>query len=130
MLLKDGNVSSMTLLYQISLPSFVFLSAAGLAFERDLFADLSFLRNRALMLAVLASCMNGILYNLATFAVTYYTSPITVRVLGNFNIILNVAISVVVFNHTLSTLSVLGVVVSVIGIVLYQRSVYAPQAST
>ena len=68
----------------------------SLAFERDVFADLSFLRNRALMLAVLASCMNGILYKLATFAVTYYTSPITVRVLG--------------------------VVVTVIGIVLFQRT--------
>ena len=62
----------------------------------DLFPDLPFLRNRALMLAVLASCMNSILYNLATFAVTYVTSPITVRVLG--------------------------VEVTVISIVLYQRT--------
>ena len=59
-----------------------------LAFERDLFADLSFLRNRALMQAVLVSCMNGILYNLVTFAVTYYTSSITVSPITAIGIVL------------------------------------------
>lgn len=121
-LLKDGNISSISLLYHMSLPSFLFLALGSVSLERQLFTDFSFLSNGSLMVAILVSSLNGILYNLTTYSVTYYTSPITIRVLGNFNTVLNVAVSVLVFNHALSFLSVMGVIVTVLGVVLYQQS--------
>ncbi|XP_064619185.1 uncharacterized protein LOC135482766 [Lineus longissimus] len=122
-LLKEEKVNSLALLYHISLPSSCILGLATIIWEGDAlmkehnnFTDVNFL------LSIMASCLNGIVYNILTFVVTFYTSPLTLKVLGNGGILLNIAVSVILFNHSMSMTSILGVTITLVGILLYQKS--------
>jgi solute carrier family 35 protein E4 len=122
-LLKEEKVNSLALLYHISLPSSCLLGMATIIWEgEDLMKERTNFTDFGFLLTILASCLNGIIYNILTFVVTFYTSPLTLKVLGNGGILLNIAVSVFLFNHSLSMTSIFGIMVTLVGIVLYQKS--------
>jgi drug/metabolite transporter (DMT)-like permease len=55
------------------------------------------------------------------FLVTYYTSAVTLSVLGNVKVVLSIFISVLVFQNELTGMGVLGCAITLAGVYMYQQ---------
>ena len=98
------------------------LLAATVLLEPTAFTEPSLWAKARLLGLVLLSCFCAVGYNIMNFLVTYYTSPIALQVLGNVGIVLDVMVSLVVFQNELSLLSVGGIVGVMVGTMMYQEA--------
>ncbi|XP_071848243.1 uncharacterized protein [Apostichopus japonicus] len=121
-LLKEERIDSFSLLYRMSVPSFIQLLAAAVIFERPVFSDSYLLSTPSLWMLIGLSCSCAVGYNIMAFLVTFYTSPITLQVLGNLSMVLTVGLSLLLFRNELSLISILGIVSVTIGSWIYQKS--------
>ncbi|XP_035690957.1 UDP-URONIC ACID TRANSPORTER 1-like [Branchiostoma floridae] len=121
-LLKDERMDSIRLLYHMSIPSFFLLLFLTLVFESSAVYDEDLHNNPRLWLLILVSCACAVGYNTMTFVVTYYTSAVTLQVLGNVNMLVNVVVSVLIFQNTVTGTSVAGILVTLLGVLMYQRA--------
>jgi len=76
--------------------------------------------SRVLALLVVGGAV-ACLLNIANFLVTFYTSAVTLQVLGNVKNCLAIIISVWIFNNPLLPLQAIGVVICLSGVWLYNR---------
>ncbi|XP_071485338.1 uncharacterized protein [Diadema antillarum] len=121
-LLKEERIDSVRLLYHICIPSFLQLGVASLLFEEGALWD-ERLRSSAFLWGIISlSCACAVGYNILAFLVTYYTSPVTLQVLGNVSIVLTVGISLVIFQNEVSTLSIFGIGFILLGSIMYQEA--------
>ncbi|XP_002734984.1 uncharacterized protein LOC100369320 [Saccoglossus kowalevskii] len=121
-LLKEERIDSVRLLYHMSLPSLLILTVCSIIFEHDAFWDTSIFTNYHLWSSILLSCACSVSYNMVNFVVTYYTSAVTLQVLNNVGIVLNVVVSVLIFQNEMSLLSTCGLFFTVAGVVMYERA--------
>lgn len=63
--------------------------------------------------------------NLMNFLVTKYTSAVTLQVLGNIKVVISIGISLLIFGNELSVWSSAGCIITLAGVVAYNR---APKA--
>lgn len=80
------------------------------------------------LLLLVVSGMNACLLNVANFAVTAHTSPVTLQVLGNVKNCLAIIVSVAIFRNALKFEQALGVFACLVGVWLYNRRGGAAQA--
>ncbi|XP_019614659.1 PREDICTED: probable sugar phosphate/phosphate translocator At5g04160 isoform X1 [Branchiostoma belcheri] len=121
-LLKDERMDSIRLLYHMSIPSFFLLLFLTLVFESSAVYDEDLHTNPTLWVLILLSCVSAVGYNTMTFVVTYYTSAVTLQVLGNVNMLVNVVVSVLIFQNTVTGTSLAGILVTLLGVLMYQRA--------
>eukprot|EP00057_Strongylocentrotus_purpuratus_P004310 XP_003728442.1 PREDICTED: solute carrier family 35 member E4 [Strongylocentrotus purpuratus] len=121
-LLKDERIDSVRLLYHICIPSFLQLGVASLLFEGGALWDPRLSTSIELWTLIILSCICAVGYNIMTFLVTYYTSPVTVQVLGNISIVLTVGLSLLIFQNEVSLLSIVGIASIVLGSLMYQEA--------
>ncbi|XP_022101072.1 UDP-URONIC ACID TRANSPORTER 1-like [Acanthaster planci] len=142
-LLKEQRIDSIRLLYHMSIPSSAMLLVATLFLEPTALSPSSFSTSTAapspvatasgipwwpaivtlrLPALLLMSCLCAVGYNLMTFLVTFYTSPVALQVLGNAAVVLDVAVSLVVFRNQVSWLSLGGILCVMLGTVMYQEA--------
>jgi drug/metabolite transporter (DMT)-like permease len=72
-------------------------------------------------LAVLASGVIAFLLNVCNFLVTQYTSAVALQVLGNVKVVLSIGTSLLIFGNSLAPLSAVGCLITLGGVVLYER---------
>ncbi|XP_033102269.1 probable sugar phosphate/phosphate translocator At5g05820 [Anneissia japonica] len=120
-LLKEERIDSICLLYYMSLPSLLLLLMATVIFEYHVIWDLNLYTNIRLWCLILCSCFCAVGYNMMNFVVTYFTCPITLQVLGNISVLLNVLVSVFIFNNEVSLSSWIGMFGIMLGTVLYHK---------
>ena len=106
----------------MSIPSFIMLLIATAILEPSAIFELNIWAKARLFGLILLSCFCAVGYNIMNFMVTFYTSPIGLQVLGNISIVLDVIVSLVVFQNELSWLSVGGIVGVMIGTMMYQEA--------
>ncbi|XP_071790641.1 uncharacterized protein [Asterias amurensis] len=121
-LLKEQRIDSIRLLYHMSIPSFIMLLIATAILEPSAIFELNIWAKARLFGFILLSCFCAVGYNIMNFMVTFYTSPIGLQVLGNISIVLDVIVSLVVFQNELSLLSFGGIVGVMIGTMMYQEA--------
>ena len=122
-LLRDERIDSVRLLYHMSKPSLCFLIVATLLFERSAFSDPSeWWKSLSLWFLIILSCTCAIGYNMMNFIVTFYTSPVTLQVLGNISTMLAVVFSLALFQNEISLVSFVGILCVMIGTVMYQEA--------
>ncbi|XP_062940723.1 solute carrier family 35 member E4 isoform X1 [Cynocephalus volans] len=119
-LLQEEQLDAVTLLYATSLPSFCLLAGAALVLEAGV-APLPTLADSHLWACVLLSCLLSVLYNLASFSLLALTSALTVHVLGNLTVVGNLILSWLLFGSRLSTLSYVGIALTLSGMFLYHN---------
>ena len=120
--MKEQRIDSIRLLYHMSIPSFIMLLIATAILEPSAIFELNIWAKARLFGLILLSCFCAVGYNIMNFMVTFYTSPIGLQVLGNISIVLDVIVSLVVFQNELSWLSVGGIVGVMIGTMMYQEA--------
>ncbi|XP_070571916.1 uncharacterized protein [Ptychodera flava] len=121
-LLKEEKLDSVRLLYHMSFPSMLILAACSCIFEYDAFFNGSLFSSVDLWHMIGLSCLCSVGYNTMNFVVTFFTSAVTLQVLGNVGIALNVIISVAIFQNKMSFLSVIGGVLTIVGVCMYDRA--------
>lgn len=119
-LLQEEQLDAVTLLYATSLPSFCLLAGAALVLEAGV-APPPVPTDCHLWACVLLSCLLSVLYNLASFSLLALTSALTVHVLGNLTVVGNLVLSRLLFGSRLSTLSYVGVALTLSGMFLYHN---------
>ena len=120
--MRDERIDSVSLLYHMSKPSLLLLALGTLVFEHSAFSDPSLWMNFSLWFLIALSCMCAVGYNIMNFLVTFYTSPVTLQVLGNVSIMLTVLFSLVIFQNEMSIVSVAGIVCVMVGSAWYQKA--------
>ncbi|KAF5929126.1 solute carrier family 35 member E4 isoform X1 [Diceros bicornis minor] len=119
-LLQEERLDAVTLLYATSLPSFCLLAGAALVLEAGVAPPLAPTDSR-LWACILLSCILSVLYNLASFSLLALTSALTVHVLGNLTVVGNLVLSRLLFGSRLSTLSYVGIMLTLSGMFLYHN---------
>lgn len=123
----DEKLDSMSLLYHMSGPSVLILGAISAATEHAAFYEERLYTAEAARLwglILLSGCVSFFL-NLANFLVTKYTSAVALQVLGNVKVVLSILVSLLIFGNKVSEWSVLGSVITLLGVAMYNR---APKA--
>ncbi|XP_077996313.1 solute carrier family 35 member E4-like [Glandiceps talaboti] len=121
-LLKEERLDSVRLLYHMSFPSLIILTICSAIFEYNAFWDTNFRNDFKLWSMIILSCICSVGYNAMNFFVTFLTSAVTIQVLGNVSIILNIFISVAIFHNEVSFMSVVGIIFTVVGIFMYDTA--------
>lgn len=121
-LLQEEKINSMFLLYLMAIPSFCILSVAALALENWAMLESPLYYDKHLWVFIFLSCMGSVLYNLASNCVITLTSAVTLHILGNLNVVGNLLLSQLLFGSELSTLSCVGAVLTLTGMLIYQNS--------
>lgn len=119
-LLQEERLDAVTLLYATSLPSFCLLAGAALVLEAGVAPPPAPTDSR-LWACILLSCLLSVLYNLASFSLLALTSALTVHVLGNLTVVGNLILSRLLFGSRLSTLSYVGIALTLSGMFLYHN---------
>ncbi|EHB01100.1 Solute carrier family 35 member E4 [Heterocephalus glaber] len=119
-LLQEERLDAVTLLYATSMPSFCLLAGATLVLEAGV-ALPPVPTDSRLWTCVLLSCILSVVYNLASFSLLALTSALTVHVLGNLTIVGNLILSRLLFGSHLSTLSYMGIALTLSGMFLYHN---------
>ncbi|XP_007128745.1 solute carrier family 35 member E4 [Physeter macrocephalus] len=119
-LLQEERLDAVTLLYATSLPSFCLLAGAALVLEAGVAPPPAPTDSR-LWACILLSCLLSVLYNLASFSLLALTSALTVHVLGNLTVVGNLVLSRLLFGSRLSTLSYVGIALTLSGMFLYHN---------
>lgn len=119
-LLQEERLDAVTLLYATSLPSFCLLAGAALVLEAGVALSPAPTDCR-LWACILLSCLLSVLYNLASFSLLALTSALTVHVLGNLTVVGNLVLSRLLFGSHLSTLSYVGIALTLTGMFLYHN---------
>ena len=60
--------------------------------------------------------------NLFTFLVTFYTSPVTLQVLGQLKVVCSILLSVAIFGNEVSKLATIGTGITICGMAMYART--------
>lgn len=128
-LLQEERLDAVTLLYATSLPSFCLLAGATLVLEAGV-APPPAPTDCHLWACVLLSCLLSVLYNLASFSLLALTSALTVHVLGNLTVVGNLVLSRLLFGSRLSTLSYVGVALTLSGMFLYHNCEFVASWAT
>lgn len=128
-LLQEARLDAMTLLYATSLPSLCLLAGAALVLEVGTAPPLPSTDPR-LWACVLLSCFLSVVYNLASFSLLALTSALTVHVLGNLTVVGNLVLSRLLFGSHLSTLSYLGIALTLSGMFLYHNCEFVASWAT
>lgn len=128
-LLQEERLDAVTLLYATSLPSFCLLAGAALVLEAGV-ATPSVPTDSQLWTCILLSCLLSVLYNLASFSLLALTSPLTVHVLGNLTVVGNLVLSRILFGSRLSTLSYVGIALTLSGMFLYHNCEFVASWAT
>ena len=123
----EERLDSMSLLYHMSGPSVLILGVISAATEHAAFHDERLYAPEAARLWGLILLSGGVSFflNLANFVVTKYTSAVSLQVLGNVKVVLSILVSLLIFNNKVSEFSVLGSVITLLGVAMYNR---APKA--
>lgn len=121
-LLKEERIDSLSLLYKMSFPSFLQLATATVIFEPSVFKDDYLYTNPSTWILIFMSCFCAVGYNIMTFLVTFYTSPVTLQVLGNVSMVLTVGLSLLIFRNEVSWVSLVGILCVVTGTWIYQKA--------
>lgn len=79
---------------------------------------------------LLLTALNAWFLSVANFLVTYYTSPVTLQVLGNVKTCLSIIVSVTIFRNPLTTNQCLGVGSCLFGVWLYGKKGRAVKAKS
>lgn len=119
-LLQEERLDAVTLLYATSLPSFCLLAGAALVLEAGVALPPAPTDSR-LWACILLSCLLSVLYNLASFSLLALTSALTVHVLGNLTVVGNLILSRLLFGSHLSSLSYVGIALTLSGMFLYHN---------
>ncbi|XP_047553248.1 solute carrier family 35 member E4 isoform X2 [Lutra lutra] len=119
-LLQEERLDAVTLLYATSVPSFCLLAGAALVLEAGVALPPAPTSSH-LWACVLLSCALSVLYNLASFSLLALTSALTVHVLGNLTVVGNLVLSRLLFGSRLSTLSYVGIALTLSGMFLYHN---------
>lgn len=119
-LLQEERLDAVTLLYATSLPSFCLLAGAALVLEAGVALPPAPTDSR-LWACILLSCLLSVLYNLASFSLLALTSALTVHVLGNLTVVGNLVLSRLLFGSRLSSLSYVGIALTLSGMFLYHN---------
>ncbi|XP_006069865.4 solute carrier family 35 member E4 [Bubalus bubalis] len=128
-LLQEERLDAVTLLYATSLPSFCLLAGAALVLEAGVALPPA-PTDCHLWACVLLSCLLSVLYNLASFSLLALTSALTVHVLGNLTVVGNLVLSRLLFGSRLSTLSYVGVALTLSGMFLYHNCEFVASWAT
>ena len=119
---SDEKLSPMELLFYMSRPCILFTAVwCGIA-EAGLIAADAKARNMQTWLLVGMSSLLAVGLNLFTFLVTFYTSAVTLQVLGQLKVVCSIMLSVAIFGNEVSPLAKLGSVVTICGMVGYART--------
>lgn len=123
MLMSDGEkLTPMQLLFHMSRPCILFTGVwCALAEYSHIVADpKTYTPNTWMMVGV--SSMLAVGLNLFTFLVTFYTSAVTLQVLGQLKVVASILFSVSVFHNQISPLAAIGTCVTICGMALYART--------
>lgn len=123
----EEKLDSMSLLYHMAGPSIVILSLFSAATEHAAFHEERLYTREATRLwglIVLSGCVSFFL-NLANFLVTKYTSAVALQVLGNVKVVLSILVSLLIFGNKVSEWSVLGSIITLFGVAMYNRAAKA-----
>lgn len=123
MLMSDGEkLTPMQLLFHMSRPCIFFTAVwCALAEYSLIVADpKAYLPNTWMMVGVSSLLAVGL--NLFTFLVTFYTSAVTLQVLGQLKVVASILFSVSVFHNQISPLAAVGTAVTICGMALYART--------
>ncbi len=123
-LLKDNNgkprkLNAVELLFLMAPSSAVMLCGLSLFFEGSQpFSQAS--SDSELLIILWVAGLNACLLNLVNFLVTFYTSAVTLQVLGNVKVILGVMVSAMLFGNPIQHEQKFGCVMSLFGVWVYQ----------
>ncbi|XP_069070561.1 solute carrier family 35 member E4 [Pleurodeles waltl] len=120
-ILKEEKINSVTLLYLMSIPSFFILFLAAAFLELGKAWDIPPHCDNRLWLFILLSCFGSVLYNLANIQVIALTSAVTIHILGNLNLVVNLILSRVLFGGVLTLSSYVGIGLALAGVLIYQH---------
>ncbi|XP_078523194.1 solute carrier family 35 member E4 [Lissotriton helveticus] len=120
-ILKEEKINSVTLLYLMSIPSFFILFLAATFLELGKAWDIPPHCDNRLWLFILLSCLGSVLYNLASIQVIALTSAVTIHILGNLNLAVNLILSRILFGGVLTLFSYVGIGLALAGVLIYQN---------
>ena len=123
MLMSDGEkLTPMQLLFHMSRPCILFTGVwCGLSEYALIAADpKTYMQKTWMMVGV--SSMLAVGLNLFTFLVTFYTSAVTLQVLGQLKVICSILFSVSIFHNQISSLAAIGTCIAICGMALYART--------
>jgi multidrug transporter EmrE-like cation transporter len=122
-LLTENRLDSVTLLYLMAPQTAACLLPMSLFTEgtEPWFALFGSDNQSQLWFLLFISGMNACLLNLSQFVVTKVTSAVTLQVLGSVKTVAGIGVSLVWFGNPVTKLQVLGIVISMSGVVLYQQ---------
>jgi len=123
MLMSDGEkLSPMQLLFHMSRPCILFTGVwCALAEYSAITADPKTYAMKTWMMVGVSS-MLAVGLNLFTFLVTFYTSAVTLQVLGQLKVVASILFSVSVFHNQISPLAAVGTCVTICGMIMYART--------
>ncbi|XP_061115464.1 solute carrier family 35 member E4-like [Conger conger] len=121
-LLQQEKIGSVFLLYLLAVPSFCILAVAALVLEHRAGPESPLHYDGRVWALVLLSCLGSVLYNLSSCCILTLTSAVTLHVLGNLSVVVNLLLSQLLFGCQLSPLSCAGVGCTLSGMLIYQNS--------
>ncbi|KAJ8379318.1 hypothetical protein SKAU_G00000960 [Synaphobranchus kaupii] len=121
-LLQEEKMSSVLLLYLMAIPSFCILAVAALVLENWAGLDSPLQYDGHVWALVLLSCLGSVMYNLSSSCIIALTSAVTLHILGNLSVVVNLLLSRLLFGSQLSSLSCAGMALTLSGMLIYQNS--------
>eukprot|EP00035_Acanthoeca_spectabilis_P008838 m.159140 g.159140 ORF g.159140 m.159140 type:complete len:321 (-) comp14520_c0_seq3:1768-2730(-) len=125
MLLRgEDSVDTLTLLYYTSQSASVFLGIASVAVEfPQMIRDPVFFEEgyEGLWITLVVSSCVAFFMNLCNLLVTFYTSAVTLSVLGNVKSVLVIVASLGIFRNRISALTIVGTIITLCSAGLYSQ---------
>ena len=119
---SEEKLSPMELLFNMSRPCFLFTAIwCATSESTDIIADPKSRDPETWILIGLSSLL-AVGLNLFTFLVTFYTSPVTLQVLGQLKVVFSILLSVAIFGNEVSKLAAIGTCITICGMALYART--------
>ncbi len=125
---RDLGLDSMQLLFHTS-PLMAFSAFAITPLCEDTPRLLKFQMNTTVAIDLLLSCLMAFLLNLSNYKVLELTSPLTYQVLGHVKTVSILTAGVVFLNETPSGRVLAGVIVSILGMLLYGYESYRQKST-
>ena len=123
LLSPEERMDALTLLYHMSRASIAPLGLYAALGEYPALNDphLASADSFRLWLLILTSGLISFLLNVCNFLVTKETSAVTLQVLGNVKVVFAIAVSLFIFGNRVSSWSVVGCAVTLLGVGIYDR---------
>ncbi|KAL0478095.1 UDP-galactose transporter [Acrasis kona] len=120
-----NKLNSLNLVFNMAPPSALMLIPFALYFETlpfttpNTWLNWKYVGDAVSVIILVGSGLIAFALNWSTFIVVNNTSPLTLNVAGNLKVIITVGLSVLLFNSPVSFLNILGCLVAVVGVTLY-----------